>query len=105
MVVQQDTPLTNRRLFKRRPLDRVVSFACMDENGHSDWHFGAIRDAGSGGIRIRSNRAVSLHRGQRLSILCVPEGSQSGNIQEAVQIEGQVAWQDMGGYSFGLEYI
>ncbi len=105
MVVQQDTPLTDRRRFKRRPLDRVISFACMDKNGLFDWHLGAIRDASSGGIKIRSNRAVRLERGHRLYILCIPEGSQPGYGQSAVQMDGHVAWQDKGGYYFGLEYI
>ncbi len=105
MALKQDSSFTDRRRFKRRPLDRVISFACMDKNGLFDWHLGAIRDAGSGGIRIRSNRAVRLERGQRLYILCIPEGGQPGNGQSAVQMDGHVAWQDKSGYCFGLEYI
>jgi len=103
--VQQNQPSTNRRRAERRSLKRVVSFSCLDEKGRSDWYLGTIRDAGLGGIKIQSNRAVALHRGQRLSILCVPEGSRPGNGQEAVQMHGQVVWQDMGSYCFGLEYI
>ncbi len=103
MVLEQDSQFTDRRHFKRRLLNHVVSFACIDENGRFDWHLGVIRDVGSGGIRIRSNREVRLHRGQRLFIVCIPEGSQPDNEQCAVQMEGRVTWQDKGGYFFGLE--
>lgn len=103
--MQQNQPSINRRRAKRRSLKRVVSFYCLGEKGRSDWHLGTIRDASIGGLKIQCNRAVILHQGQMLSILCVPEGSQSDNGQEAVQMHGQVVWQGMGGYCFGLEYI
>ena len=96
---------TERRRFKRRQLNSTVSFCCQDNPGSSDWHLGTIQDASMGGIRVRGKRAVTLHRGQQLLVLCLPNTDCLQCRQEPVRIHGQVAWQDAAKQCFGLQFL
>jgi c-di-GMP-binding flagellar brake protein YcgR len=95
----------HRRQFKRRPLTRAVSFYCLDENNHRDWHLGTILDVSVGGLKVKSNHRMTLHNGQQLSLLCVAEETRPGNKQEALRIYGRIVWRDKDRQYFGIEYL
>lgn len=96
----------HRRQFKRRPLVRAVSFYCLDDNKHRDWHLGIILDVSIGGLKVKSNQLVVLHNGQQVVLLCVPEDMRpDGNKQEVLRIYGRIAWLDKNRQYFGIEYI
>jgi len=63
-----------------------------------------MEDVSTGGARVAVQRPVVFHRGQRLSILCLPEGDVSPSGQEAIRIEGQVAWEAGDHRCFGVQY-
>ena len=94
----------DRRRFSRRSLERPVSFYCFDDQGRVDWCLGMIRDAGGGGIRVRARQRVILHRGQRLTLLCMPEQEGPGQDTQPVRLQGRVAWQGGDGRDFGICY-
>jgi len=93
---------SDRRQFERRSINRVVSFQCPGGSTCVDWHLGRIQDVGSGGLRIKVQRSVTLNRGQSLVILCLQEIEDAG--QEPVRILGRVAWQNADTQCFGLQF-
>jgi len=63
-----------------------------------------MEDVSTGGAKVTVQHPVVFHRGQRLSILCLPEGDVSAGGQEAIRIEGQVAWEGDDHRCFGVRY-
>lgn len=86
-------------------MNLAVTFCWQDDSGRSNWYLGRILDAGTGGIRVKAGRALTLLRGRQLDILCLPDTDQSPSEEVPLHIQGRVAWQDADRRSFGLQYL
>ncbi len=95
---------TDRRIYGRHPLEMMVYFSLQDGDGKSSWYVGQMKDAGMGGIKIRSNRPVALRRGSKISLRCLLNLIPSDSDQKPVKIEGKIIWYDSYTGYFGLKY-